>query len=121
MKAGLLIGGSEQGTLGRLSAVFWKDIKKGRSIKKFLKVIQDELEILVEQRNDVIKEYGEDGSLQVEMEGYADAMQKIVEIQEQDIELSDVPELSDDDLFSPEGWNAYDLTVLEGLVLLKEE
>jgi hypothetical protein len=121
MKAGLLIGGSEQGTLARLSAVFWKDIKKGRSVKKFLKVIEDELGILVELRNDTIKEFGEDGSLKPEMDGYEDAMKKILELQEQDVELKDVPELSDDDLVSPEGWNAYDISVLEGMGLLKEE
>tara|TARA_R100001530_G_scaffold134930_2_gene110871 strand:- start:350 stop:721 length:372 start_codon:yes stop_codon:yes gene_type:complete len=123
MKAGLLLGGVRNGTFQRINAIFWKDIKKGRSVKKFLKVIGDEITIIQDQWNDVIKEHGDDGeNLSQDSPNWAAASKLFEEISDQDIELPASPtEITDADLVFVEGVNTYDIEILEALGLLEDE
>lgn len=120
MKAGLLFQAQVQGTFDRLSKVFWKDLKRGREVKKFISKLVDELQILSDLRNGIVKEFGEDGSLGPDKGDWAGGAAKLEELYNQEVEVDDPPKVSDGELVSLDGFSIFDIGVFEELGLLKD-
>jgi len=121
MTVGLLMQAVERGTIGRLTSVYWKDMKKARIVKKFLKGLMEEYTISIDLRNGVIAELGEGNRVPPESPNYDEATKRINELGEQELTVKPEVQLTDGDFVAVEGISTYDIEVLEQLGLLAEE
>lgn len=120
MKVWMLFRAAENGTFERLSSVYWKDLKKGREVKRYMKAIGEELDTTQELRKQIIEEFGEDGSLGPECEQYEEGVRKYQELLDLDVELPEEQPLVDEGhLASAKGFSMFDMEVLEQLGVLK--
>lgn len=119
MKAGMLLEAQRRGTFERIGSIYWKDIRKGREVKKYFKSVSEELEIQNELQDDIVKKFGENGSLGPTTGKWEEGLVELNKLYDQDIELPEAPVISEEHMATASGFTTFDFEVLEELGVME--